>query len=307
MNGERTIAVDVGNSAIKLAWLEVGKMRMLAFPLRDRKWPESLVREIAALRKPSAAETAAGELAPVEAFRWLAASVNRPAAASLLQLVAAEFPQDRWSELTRTDIDLPIRIRQPETVGIDRLLGARGALRAAEALAAAQQISGTQLQEEPPPQTETEQQSVISVDAGSAVTVDLVRDGQFEGGAILPGIRLQLGVLNQATDRLPEVSGEDRQSLEVPGKDTISAIRCGVLHGIAGAIDRLIELSSNDLPMPPVVVLTGGDAALLQPLIRHKSFHHEGLVLSAILEIAGSQALSPVSMGNREPQNVSFD
>ena len=168
---------------------------------------------------------------------------------------------------------MPLDIRNPETVGIDRLLGAFAAVR----------LTGSG--------------SVISIDAGSAVTVDLVREGRFAGGAILPGIRLQFSVLSQATDRLPPVSGSDEgddadpaERLEVPGKDTISAIRSGVLLGIAGAIDRLIShyTETSDRPLP--VVFTGGDAAILQPLLRHASEKVDGLVPLAIMQIASERA-----------------
>lgn len=292
MKVERTIAVDIGNSAIKLAWLEADVLQMRTFPLHNRDWPKSLVREINVLRQPVEANLSQqphseSQLSDTKPISWFAASVNDPASLRLSELVATEFPQDNWVDLTRQDVELPTDLRTPETVGIDRLLGAKGALRIARQMA--------------------KTESVISVDAGSAVTVDLVREGRFVGGAILPGIRLQLSVLSQATARLPAVAGEDSRPLEIPGKDTVSAIRCGVLQGIAGGIDRLIELYSNHSTAPIPVVLTGGDAAMLQPLISHPSTHYEGMVLSAILEIASARSLSLLLNGNQEPQNVSFD
>ena len=37
---------------------------------------------------------------------------------------------------------------------------------------------------------------------------------------------------------------------------------------------------------PPVIVLTGGDAGTLQPLLRHNVIRSDGLVTSGILDIA---------------------
>lgn len=279
MNGERTVAVDIGNSAIKLAWLRGDQLLKYRFPLKNPDWP----RELAAIVREQASSLADSAVSLADARNWFVASVNRPATARLQKLVASEFSSDHWLELTRADIDLATDIRNPESVGIDRLLGAQAAMR----------ISGSS--------------SVISIDAGSAVTVDLVHDGVFVGGAILPGIQLQFSVLCQATDRLPSVAGDDVQPLEIPGKDTISAIRSGVLQGIAGAIDRLVSLYSKPFGNVPPIIFTGGDAAALQPLLQQASERHDGLVLLAILQRAAPTMVWPNSCEQPEPQRVSFD
>jgi type III pantothenate kinase len=269
------IAVDVGNSAIKLAWLRRDPQARTAegsavklplegpheiplvmrFSLRDADWPAQLARYVIGRPWNEGYANEGNE-------HWFAASVNRPALRRLKELITDVFPQGHWRELTRLDIDLETDIRNPDTIGIDRLLGAR----------AARNLSPTG--------------TVISIDAGSAVTVDLVREGKLVGGAILPGIGLQLSVLSQATDRLPSVPVEQFGDAEIPGRDTVSAIRCGVFQGIAGGIDRLVDLYAAQLESPPVIVLTGGDAGTLQPILRHHVIRSDGLVTSGILDIA---------------------
>ena len=103
------------------------------------------------------------------------------------------------------------------------------------------------------------------VDFGTAVTVDLVDpDGVLVGGAILPGLALQLRVLHEYTAQLPEVqSGLP----ETPyGQDTVEAIQTGVCRGLAGAVRELVEGYATALNQWPQVVATGGDLVFMAPL-----------------------------------------
>lgn len=104
----------------------------------------------------------------------------------------------------------------------------------------------------------------LVVDAGTAVTIDLVADGRFRGGNISPGLRLRFRSLNAFTSRLPLVGPEG----EIPefGHDTLTAIRAGVVRGLVGELaEAYLTARSNydDLKM----ILTGGDAGILQPML----------------------------------------
>jgi type III pantothenate kinase len=115
--------------------------------------------------------------------------------------------------------DVPIRVdvATPDKVGVDRLFNAVAAV--------ARVPQGT---------------PCVIIDAGSAVTVDLVdAAGTFRGGSIFPGLRLMARSLNQFTAQLPLV--EDFAPADVPGRDTAAAIRAGVYHAVCGGIDRLVE------------------------------------------------------------------
>jgi type III pantothenate kinase len=137
--------------------------------------------------------------------------------------------------------ELPIRVdvTEPEKVGIDRLLNA--------VAAAARVPSGT---------------AVIVIDAGSAVTVDLVdAGGTFRGGSIFPGLRLMARALHQFTAQLPLVENFDPHDL--PGRETTAAIRAGVFHSVCGGIDRLVE----QLAKPGArIFLAGGSLELASGL-----------------------------------------
>jgi len=102
------------------------------------------------------------------------------------------------------------------------------------------------------------------VDFGTAATVDLVNDeGKLLGGAILPGVSMQLRSLHEHTAALPHV---EAGMPETPfGRNTREAIQNGVCRGIAGAVRGLVEAYSSHLKYWPHVVATGGDLKWLLP------------------------------------------
>lgn len=105
---------------------------------------------------------------------------------------------------------------------------------------------------------------VLVIDGGTALTFTGVdARPQLVGGAILPGVGLQLRSLARNTDSLPQIDSDAGSTL--PRRwalDTPGAIRSGVLYAIvAGAID-FIEAWWREFPQTPVV-FTGGDRQIL--------------------------------------------
>jgi type III pantothenate kinase len=140
---------------------------------------------------------------------------------------------------------LPLRVQvdSPEKVGIDRLLNAVAVL--------PKVARGT---------------PIVIVDAGSAVTVDIVdADSVFRGGAILPGYRLMAKALNDYTARLPFVEEFSASQMPLPGTNTVSAIKAGIGYAIHGGIDWIVQRLSRQFGTPKVF-LAGGDAELLLDL-----------------------------------------
>lgn len=136
-------------------------------------------------------------------------------------------------------LPIPVTVRLARTVGVDRVCSAAAAY-------------------------EKTQQACTVVDFGTAVTVDLVGDaGEFLGGAILPGARMQTRALHEHTAGLPEV--EVGFPAGAIGDDTSSAIRSGVCYGIVGAVRGLVESYATTVGKWPHVVGTGGDLELFAP------------------------------------------
>lgn len=105
-------------------------------------------------------------------------------------------------------------------------------------------------------------QACAIIDAGTAITVDFVDGaGTFHGGAIAPGATMMLQTLHNHTAQLPEVSLA--RPKEAIGHNTVEAMRCGVFHGLRGMVRELVEHYAGVAGAYPLVVATGGDAALL--------------------------------------------
>lgn len=308
MSSRRTILVDVGNSAVKVAVVarpcspadatrnpsdaaacrRTRALRYFRLDLRDASWPAALLeqsRQLFGFAEEDAGEPSAGasDCDSAAPRRWVVASVNGPASRRLHDATATDAPADEWYELTHGDIPMRAELRNPAAVGIDRLLGASAAWHASLALSSERREPGGSDGRNRRGKADA---AVISIDAGSAVTVDLVREGVFLGGAILPGLRLQMASLTQGTDLLPAVTHVGTKPLEIPGRDTVSAMQTGVMLGLSGGIDRLIERYSEGCSSPPHVFLTGGDAAMLEPLLGHSVSRRDDLVLSAIADTA---------------------
>jgi type III pantothenate kinase len=95
----------------------------------------------------------------------------------------------------------------------------------------------------------------VIVDAGSAVTVDVVTAGCFQGGFIYPGIRAMEKTYADISPRL-EYSFNFELDLDKMPKNSRDAVSYGYLRTLYGEVMR------HSGP----VYLTGGDARRLAPL-----------------------------------------
>lgn len=172
--------------------------------------------------------------------RVLVASVAPKELASLKRTLPSDWPT--LEELSAAD--LPVSVVDSidaNRVGIDRLADA----------AAARLLSG-------------DCPSIV-VDAGTAITVDLVNAaGQFSGGAILPGLQLSADSLTNRTELLPTIDMLDDSECSLPATATIEAIRGGlrtaVLGGISAVVEELLAASGGDCS---AVYFCGGDSETL--------------------------------------------
>jgi type III pantothenate kinase len=138
-----------------------------------------------------------------------------------------------------------VLVSEPRTVGADRIVNAC----AVKAL-----VGGP---------------SVV-VDFGTATTFDAIdKDGNYLGGAIAPGLEVAADSLSGRTAKLPKVE------LTVPphaiGRNTIDAIRSGIMFGYVALVEGMIARFEGELlPAPPsdrlTVVATGGLAVTIAAL-----------------------------------------
>jgi type III pantothenate kinase len=123
----------------------------------------------------------------------------------------------------------------------------------------------------------------LVVNAGTALTVDaLTEDGLFLGGIIAPGIELMRRALDEHTAGLKLRPGE----VHFFPANTGDAIMSGAVHAAAGAIERMGAFMREGGQESVRVVLSGGSAAILQPLLSLPVVVVENLVLEGLATIA---------------------
>lgn len=129
---------------------------------------------------------------------------------------------------------------------------------------------------------------VCVVDAGTAFTVDVIaRDGRHLGGLIVPGIELMVTSLRARTSDIAAVARtQSRGSRGMLADNTADALRKGALHALAGLVERAVtDTERHDGPAMRIV-LTGGDAELIQAALRRASTYNPALVLRGLAEFA---------------------
>lgn len=153
------------------------------------------------------------------------------------------------------NLGIKIDIENPQEIGMDRVVGSVAAYY----------------------KTKT---STVVVDFGTATTFDVInREGVFIGGAIAPGVLISLEGLFLRTAKLPKVELSIPSS--VIGRDTVNAIRSGMLYGWGGMVERIIEEVEKKIGRTEIVV-TGGAAHLVTPLIRRDFIHDKFLTLEGL-------------------------
>jgi type III pantothenate kinase len=123
----------------------------------------------------------------------------------------------------------------------------------------------------------------LVVNAGTALTIDaLGADGRFEGGLIVPGPALMRSSLAAGTARLPHAAGAFREFPDT----TDDAIASGALQACVGAILRMRHAMTERGMAPGHVLLSGGAARELGPLLPMPFAIRENLVLDGLARIA---------------------
>jgi len=103
----------------------------------------------------------------------------------------------------------------------------------------------------------------IFIDAGSAITVDVVNDGKYEGGFILPGIKAYL-VSYKSISSVLETSLDEALTLESLPTTTKEQISYGIIASIKALIDKHSEGKK--------LYFTGGDGKFLSTFFEDANY-----------------------------------
>lgn len=103
---------------------------------------------------------------------------------------------------------------------------------------------------------------ILIIDFGTAVTFDVVsKKNVYEGGLIVPGIKMSLESLAERTAMLPRTYLKKTNTFI--GKSTSSSIRNGMIYGYGSLCEGLIKNFKKHVSRKIKVVATGGDSVLI--------------------------------------------
>lgn len=151
----------------------------------------------------------------------------------------------------------PFRIdyETPDTLGVDRLAAAAGAML---------HHPGANL---------------LVIDAGSALTIDLLADETYRGGSISPGLSMRFRALHEYTGRLPLT--EPGTKFSFPGRSTTDAITGGVIMGLVFEINEYIR-TFEERYKTLTAIITGGDGELISSFADRNMSYYPDLVTDGL-------------------------
>lgn len=238
-----TLLLDIGNTNLKWAWLRDGRLgEISSISHRMQNIDELATGEWSSLTTPDAIYIAS-------------------VAGSALDAGLAVWIRQRWGlepRFIRSGAEACGVINsypRPERLGVDRWL------------------SMIALYTRLPGQT-------CVVDCGTAVTIDVIdASGRHLGGLILPGF----GLMRRALAEYTAIPFEGTVgSCGLLATDTESAIASGGVNAVAALVGRIGHELSDKVNGRMELVLTGGDAEILQHALEMPSRIEKDLVMQGI-------------------------
>ena len=241
------LLIDIGNTRIKWASLADGR-----------------------LGRVHAAGHAAWRVRDFERVFGAAAGIDRVVVSSVasskingtLSLAARRVvaPSPEFVATPRRACGVTVAYLEPWRLGVDRFLAMIGA-------------------------HERAARSTCIVGVGTAMTIDLLDDkGRHRGGAIIPAPPLMVFSLLQGTSGIRERArgGADGRVGVMFALSTRAAVEQGARYAAAAMVERAVREARTLLGRAPRVILTGGGAREVQPLIRVSSTLLPDLVLRGL-------------------------
>jgi type III pantothenate kinase len=252
------LLVDVGNTRIKWARLEGGRPGRGKAAAHSGWRAADYARHLFA-RARGIERVVVASVAGSEVDRALAAAARRAGAPA------------RFVTVARRAGGVTVGYAEPWRLGVDRfaaIVGAHGIF---------------------------SDVPVCVVGVGTAMTIDLVdARGRHLGGAIVPAPNLMVESLLANTHGIRRRARGGSVGGRGPfGRSTRDGIERGARYAAAALIDRAVEEASGPLGREPLVVLTGGDAELVRPLVKSRCVTVPELVLRGLALLSGDAARAP--------------
>jgi type III pantothenate kinase len=245
----RALLVDIGNSRIKWAWLtndRLGKAQAAEYSgWRARDFVRHIIGSRADIERILVSNVAADSISD--------------ALAAGARLAGAPEPERVTTQ--RQACGVTVGYIDPWRLGVDRMLAM---------IAAHRRFA---------------RRPVCAVAVGTAMTLDLVGvEGRHWGGAIIPAPPLMVGSLLDSTNgiRSRAQGGASGRGHALFGRSTRAAVEQGARYAAAAAVDRAVAEAKALVGRAPQLVLTGGGAQDLRPLIRSAGVLVPDLVLEGL-------------------------
>ena len=121
---------------------------------------------------------------------------------------------------------------------------------------------------------------IILIDMGTATTMSLLKGNTYEGCVIIPGLRIGVEALSQRAAELPHISLERPTS--ILGRNTIDAMRSGVVYGHAAMLDDMILRLEEASEAAQTVVMTGDNGAMIRKYCKRDIVFDANLLMDGL-------------------------
>ncbi len=243
----QALVLDAGNTRTKAGWFVDGQLQEV-WAFETEGWKAALQH-------------------------WSQDPAHRPEVIAWMNVghlpdLAAAGAADIWPDAPRlfpitalTPVPVGNAYRTPATLGPDRLAGI---------------VAGVK---------KFPREKILVIDAGSAITYDYAdASGTYLGGAISPGLQMRYQALHTFTAKLPLI-GHQQEIPDLLGQSTEDCIRSGVVQGFLSEVKGMIAAFTHRFGTDMQVLVTGGDAYLLQNGLKTITFADQNLILKGIFEI----------------------
>ena len=125
---------------------------------------------------------------------------------------------------------------------------------------------------------------MIVIDMGTATTMSVLdANGAHIGGCIIPGVRISLDALTDKTALLPGLQLD--QPKRAIGRNTIDAMRSGIMIGTACMLDGMVQRMEEELGSKTTVIATGGIAKFIVPLCKTSIIYDKDLLIKGLVAL----------------------
>ena len=122
---------------------------------------------------------------------------------------------------------------------------------------------------------------LIVIDMGTATTMSVLDEtGAHIGGCIIPGVKISMDALTDRTALLPGLQLD--QPKRAIGRNTIDAMRSGIMMGTACMLDGMVQRMEEELGSKTTVVATGGIAKFIVPMCRTPMIYDKDLIIKGL-------------------------